>query len=334
MNQISKALQRQADVARPQPSLDDVLQRVYRPQQARRAGRVAAISLAAVALVAALGAVVSQRSSGSSSTNSVTTPVVEADIARIGGMIVADVPAEVLVRSTLDRADLGNASGPQSIVVRRLDGSLSEGSAVVSFPVDDSAVRDGAIEMNTSTGALTLSSRRADGHLVVRGVGLSRDEVLAIADATVIVNGRPVFGSTAALPDFEVVAVGPLRPRLIREARIGCAELGERDVLGAMCYTGLTTSPGFEDALYTTDFQAGPTVQGVSSVVSKVGGGSATLAWEIRPGVVAFVGYSGNVVGDEQIAALVRIAERAVLISPSDWAATEPQTVAQVNDWT
>jgi hypothetical protein len=66
--------------------------------------------------------------------------------------------------------------------------------------------------------------------------------------------------------------------------------------------------------------------------VSAVGGGNATLSWEPRPGIVAFVGYSGNGLADEQIKALARLAARTAVLPPAEWAATQPQVVNQTND--
>ena len=66
------------------------------------------------------------------------------------------------------------------------------------------------------------------------------------------------------------------------EARYGCDSLGEADVLGALCYAGLTTSPGFESAL-GGGFTPGPDLDGRPTAVSSIGGGNATLAWEPHP---------------------------------------------------
>lgn len=120
---------------------------------------------------------------------------------------------------------------------------------------------------------------------------------------------------------------------MVREARYGCEPLGEKDAMGAgLCYTGLTTSAGFLEAVYATGFTRGPLVDGHPSLVSAVGGGNATLAWEPQPGVVAYIGYSGDGLGDEQIEALRRLAERSTVVSPAEWSTTRPQIVTQTND--
>ena len=89
-----------------------------------------------------------------------------------------------------------------------------------------------------------------------------------------------------------------------------------------------------EDALYARGYESGPLVRGRPSVASEVGGGSTTLAWEPQPGVIAFVAYSGPAgPGPEQVEALARLAERSLLLSPAEWAATGPHTGDQKNDW-
>jgi hypothetical protein len=137
----------------------------------------------------------------------------------------------------------------------------------------------------------------------------------------------------ASTHDYAVVAIGTERPSAIHEIRYGCYEVGEQGALGGLCYTGLTTSPGFEAALYGHGFQSGPLVHSHPSVVSTVGGGNATLAWEPQPGLIAYVGYSGNALAAEQIAALTRLANRSTLISAAEWSSSQPQEVTQPNDW-
>ena len=180
----------------------------------------------------------------------------------------------------------------------------------------------------------TLVVPQTGGSILVRSASLDAQEITAIGDATQIINGRPVV----TLPDsmaanYQVVAVGTVRPAVIHETSYGCDEVGEAATLTAHCYTGLTTSPGFENALYTVGFQPGPLVHGHPSVISTVGGGNATLAWEPQPGLVAYVGYSGPALANEQIAALARLAERATTISPAQCLATHPQIGQQDNSW-
>ena len=49
--------------------------------------------------------------------------------------------------------------------------------------------------------------------------------------------------------------------------------------------------------------------------------------------MIAFVGYSGALLGPDQVAALHRLATRFELLTPEEWAATAPQVVEQTNSW-
>jgi hypothetical protein len=216
-----------------------------------------------------------------------------------------------------------------------VDGDLGAGNAVITAPVAVGLQSDSNVHTTSSSGASlsTLVMSRPGGRVLVRGVGLDADEVTAIANATQVVDGRPFVSLPASMYKYTVVAIGTERPSAIHETRYGCDEVGEAGALGGLCYTGLTTSAGFEAALYSSGFQPGPPVHGHTSVVSTVGGGNATLAWEPQPGLIAYVGYSGNSLAAEQIAALTRLADRSTVISAAEWSASQPQEVTQPNDW-
>ncbi|MFN0028770.1 MAG: hypothetical protein ACKV2O_16540 [Acidimicrobiales bacterium] len=252
----------------------------------------------------------------------------------LGGMVIpAAGPDQSYPFTTLDRWDPEADRGPHSIVVRRTNGFLGDASAVVTYPGQDGgSLVNGRISVR-SGGRLWLAAPGPAGRVVARAVGLSAEELTAIVAATTVVNGRPTIVPGPEVAGFTVVAEGSTRPPVRHEARYGCDALGEREALGALCYTGVSTSPGFEDALYREGFQSGPLVGGFPSVVSGVGGGNATLAWELEPGVIAFVGNSGNEPGADQISALHRLAERAQLWSPDQWATSNPGVVAQPNEW-
>lgn len=250
-----------------------------------------------------------------------------------GGITIDSAGPNVsYTHATLERSDPGAVAGAHSVVVRRLDGHLGSASAVVTFEAEGTADEE-RMEENSSTGAITFEAPIGNGRIRVRGVSLRSDEIRAIALATTIVDGRPVVDLPPSLETFSISAAGPQRPSTIKQARYGCDALGEDRVLGALCYTGFATSPGFEDAVYRGDFEHGPPIDGHPSVVSSVGGGNGTLAWEPRPGVIAYVGYSGNNLGSDEIEALARLANRATFLSSEDWSATGPQVVTQTNRW-
>ncbi|WP_406070420.1 hypothetical protein [Micromonospora sp. NBC_01638] len=247
----------------------------------------------------------------------------------MAGLLIDRVPAEV--GSTLEQCDRTAVNGPWTVVVRRPDGSLGRSGAVVTFPV-------GAPKVGHSVGVGAVIGR-AEGGMVewpiagayarIRG-DLSEAELIAIAARTTVVAGRPVVHQPAG---YAVVSTGPHRSLTIHQVRYGSARVGEQEALGSgLTYTGVTSGGGFEDQLYAarTD-DAGP-VHGRQAVVSIELGGNATLAWEPAPGIVAYVGYSGPQLDEEAVAALRRLAERTRVLTSSEWRATNPQIIDQINE--
>jgi hypothetical protein len=231
----------------------------------------------------------------------------------------------------LESCDLEAENGPWAVVVRRQDGTLGRYGAVVTFPV----ARPGGglpIEVAGATGMATTGSVTwplAGSYARIRG-DLDRAELVAIASATVVRGGRPQVRPFGA---YDVVWTGPYRAPVIHEIRYGSDELGEAATLGGMTYTGITSgAAGFEDQLYLQASVPGGWVGGARAVVSGVAGGNGTLAWEVRPGMVAYIGYSGGMLDDESIKALQRLAGRARYLSPAEWRSSNPNTLYQVNE--
>ncbi|MDO8390295.1 MAG: hypothetical protein Q7V57_07385 [Actinomycetota bacterium] len=334
MNVLTEALVRHADMAHPSADLPDVYRRMHRRRRRARGRRIAMASAVLVGVIGMLTAIAMVRSKDAAPATAPVVPPRELTLSDLGGLGISIAgPDQSYQYSTLERADPDAATGAYSVVVRLNGGTLVDGNAIVTYPDPNSVIAEGEVHAREQGGVLTLIDLRPGGRVAVRGIGLTAEQVQAIADATVIVDGRPVVNPTAAIASFTVVAIGTSRPPVIRESRLGCDALGEDLVLGAMCYTGLTTSPGFEGAVYAAGFQPGPLVHGEPSVVSTIGGGNGTLAWELMPGVIAYIGYSGTNMGDDQIAALGRLANRASLLSPAEWSATDPQVVEQSNEW-
>ncbi|WP_143049897.1 hypothetical protein [Asanoa ishikariensis] len=229
--------------------------------------------------------------------------------------------------SGLDRCDRTAIDGPWAVVVRGPGGSLGRQSAVVTFPAaplrSGRAVAVGGVGARAASGVVTWPVARK--HARVRG-DLSDAELVKLAALTRVVDGRPVVDAPAG---FTVVASGPYRAPSLHELRYGGADVGEQDTLGALVYTGVTSGGWFEDQLYTEATRDGGTVDGQPAVLSGVAGGSATLAWEPAPGLVAFVGYSGGEPGDAALAALGRLAERTRVLDTAAWKALAPVTADQ-----
>ena len=336
MNELTDVLQRQAAQARPVPNLGDVHQRGDRRHRRARASRIALTAVALIGALVGLLAVTRIRSAGDGTADEPSTPPAEVAASSIGGLLISGAGADrSYPHSNLERSDPAAGSGPYAVVVRRADGQLGAGSAVITYPVAADQQADGTVHTDSSsvTSLSSVVALRPGGRILVRSASLDADEVTAIANATQVVDGQPVVSLTESMSKFAVIASATERPAVIHETRYGCDAVGEAGALGGLCYTGLTTSPGFENALYTSGYQPGPLVFGHPSVVSVVGGGNATLAWEPQPGLIAYVGYSGSALSSEQVDALVRLANRATLISPAEWAASRPQMVTQTNDW-
>jgi hypothetical protein len=239
----------------------------------------------------------------------------------------------------LSLADTGSSSescdrtaldGPWTVVVRRPGGSLGHDGAVVTFPVDPPAPgRAVMVGRARGTAADRLVTWPVAGaYAQVRG-DLGDADLLAVAEATSVVDHHPTVSPPTGL---RVVTSGPYRSPSLHEVRYDAAVVGEREVLtGALVYTGVTSGGGFEDRLFATDVgQDGP-VDGFPAVLSQVGGGNATLAWEPEPGVVVYVGYSGPQLSDTTIAALNRLATRNQVLDKAAWQATAPQSIDQPN---
>jgi hypothetical protein len=318
MNDVASTLRAQAAVVDPSASVEDVLARARRRRRAASATRGAA-GIAAVALVGA--AFVAFRDPGSThGTAAVPT----------GGL-----PALLIDRPPvhgLERRDTGAASGPTTVIVRRHDGSMGVHGAVVAFPV---GAPTGARSVTINGGTGIIGDREivwplGGAYARVRGdLGLA--QLRELADRVRVVAGQP----RVDVPDgFAVVFSGPYRAPSVHEARYGSARLGEQASLGdGLAYTGVLRAGGFEDQLYARNGRPGFRVRDRPAVLSAVQGGNDTLAWELSPGVVAYVGYSGSSLDDHAAAALVRLGERSRVISTAKWEASKPGVSDQRNDF-
>jgi hypothetical protein len=247
----------------------------------------------------------------------------------MAGLVIEGTPRD---NSTMESCDSDAVHGPWAVAVRRRDGSLGTNGAVVTFPAGRP---DGGlpVKVNGVSGMAigsTVSWPLAKSYARIRG-DLDQATLLAIASRTTVRGGRPQVRPPAG---YNVVWSGPYRAPAIHEVRYGSEEVGEAAALGSgLTYTGITSGGGgFEDQLYLQGSTAGGLIGGVPAVLSRVAGGNATLAWELQPGMVAYIGYSGAALDDEAGAALLRLAARARLMSLADWWFSNPQTTNQVNE--
>ena len=318
MNELAEILHEQAASSRPRADLDATLRRA----QVRRQRSIGIRIVGAVGVVVLLvvGIATLQGQGG--------------DPTQVGGHAPRRLPALVIRGETpvhgLDRRDSTATLGPWTVVVRRPRGSLGLHGAVVTFPAP-APTSGKPVSVHGATGRL------GGGELVwpvhgkfarVRG-DLADADLLAIARRTSIEAGRPSVHPPAGLVS---VFTGPYRAPIVHEARYGSAPLGEGRALGnGLAYTGALSAGGFEDQLFAGHGQTGYRVNGHPAVLSAVQGGNGTLAWELSPGVVVYVGYSGNSLSDAAGRALTRLAERTRLISAGDWNAHHPQASEQTN---
>jgi len=249
----------------------------------------------------------------------------------VAGLLIDRAAAGLGSNPGLERCDRTAVDGPWTVVVRRPDGSFGKHGAIVTFPVGaPTAARcvdvDGVIG-KAESGMVTWPV--AGAYARIRG-DLGEAELIAIAARTTVVTGRPAVDPPVG---YAVVSTGPYRPPTIHEARYSSAVVGATAALGdGLTYTGVTSGGGFEDQLYAVHTDNGGLVNGRPAVVSPVFGGNATLAWEPAPGVVAYVGYSGSPLDDNAIAALQRLAGQARALTGTEWQATHPQTIDQINE--
>jgi hypothetical protein len=229
--------------------------------------------------------------------------------------------------SGLERRHRSSAGSPWTVVVRRADGSLARHGAVVTFPVGAPAAgRHVAVgRVSGTTGPGTVIWPLAGAYARIRG-DLGERDLIGIAARTIVAGRRPVV---PPLDGYRVVSAGRYQPPQTREVRYGTRDLGEQNTLDSgLTFTGVTGSGGFEDQLYVTrtddEYR---TVDGKPAVVTMLFGGNGAIAWELTPGTIAYVGYSGALLTDQAIDALDRLAHRARALTAPQWQALNPHTV-------
>jgi hypothetical protein len=79
---------------------------------------------------------------------------------------------------------------------------------------------------------------------------------------------------------------------------------------------------------------AGPVlgdVRGRPARLTSIVGGGAAVTWELAPGVVAYVGYSGVNPDPAAVGTLLELAARARAIDVTQWGATQSREVTVVD---
>lgn len=242
-----------------------------------------------------------------------------------------DMPGLVLKNghvSAMDRLDSAAQYGPWTATLRARNGSLVSGGAVVTFPVHQPALSR-RVTIAGADGRGWASKDEvawpvAGSYALVRGRLPERD-LIRIAEATTIKKQRPVVRAPAGL---KVVATGPYRSVVQREARYGTVDVG----VGAngLAYAGVVRCGGLEDELYSVNAQPISLARHPHAVVTTSLGGNGLLAWEVEPGMLAYVGYSGVAMNATDV--LHGLAVRTRLISAAQWQTLRPSRIEGLNN--
>jgi hypothetical protein len=304
---------------------------------------VALLTLVAAAAVVG-GVVVTRPQEPTTPASPSAVPTVRATLPRPPGTCVApasstspadwqDVAAialsDVEVGTSLTRRDPKATGGPWSVLVHRADGSLGQHGAVVTYPVERFGDGD-PVDIRGARGRRSLGQvvwPAGGAHVRVRG-DLGAEILTQIAKATTVVRGRPSVGR---LYGFESTPAMPYRPSEVHEIRYDGPPLGAAGAALGFVYTGVLRGAALEDQLFAGRVIGAGTVHGQAAVASAELGGSGLLAWAPRPGIVAYVGYSGGSLGRAELQALSCLARSARPLTQAQWQGTHPQVSDQPN---
>ena len=256
-------------------------------------------------------------------------------------------------RQSQETRDAGAAQGPWSVIVRRSNGSLGRRGAVITYPVPSvtigRAVRIAVaprVTVAPSTGQVTSVATSVTGHEDEAGgivwplngkfarirSDLGRSAMAALAARVSIRSGRPAL--TGLAKGYRVIVSEPYRAPVVTESRYTDSLRVDSGPIDGLIYSEVVIGgASFEEALYSEITVPGGTISGHPAVRSPVGGGSATLAWEVAPGIVAFVGYAGGLVPSAATPSLTELARGGALLSRAQWTATHPSTNRGENDY-
>lgn len=257
-----------------------------------------------------------------------------------GNVTGSDVYALQLASSTatrsgqsMERRDAGALTSAWSLIVRRSDGSLGRHSSVVTYPVVASAdlrtrtrIRVGPV-VGHADGFGGIVWPIGGKYARIRG-DLGQPTLAVVAGRVSLRHGRPVIAHPPTR--FHVVAAEPYRSLVVTESRYDSLRVSSGPIDG-LIFTDVLRCASFEEALYVEGFGPGGNIGGHPAVLSSVGGGNATLAWEPTPGSVVFVGYSGGLEAQASGATLIDLARGGRLLDHRQWTATHPSIVKDTN---
>lgn len=235
--------------------------------------------------------------------------------------------------ASFEHLDNAVTQGPWSLVVRRRDGAFGRHGAVITYPVAPSAwghlVRMGQFRGTAVAAGFVWPI--AGVYARIRG-DLPQADLVRLALGTSVVAGRPAVRRPPA--GYSVVLAAPYRSASIREVRYHATELGvATGRLGGLVSTGLLTDgAGFEDRMYALSATDVGRVHGQPAVAATMVGDRRTVAWEVAPGTVAYLAYSGTD-SDQVIDVLRQLAGQSRPVCGRQWQANAPQRSWQRNDF-
>lgn len=207
-----------------------------------------------------------------------------------------------------------------STIIRRPGGSLGKDEVVVTYPAThptsgtkiDIAGHPGRVGLGTVTWAV------AGSYATLRG-DLPTDELTDIARHVVIRDRRPVLQMPGA--GLTTAATVPFTPPATYTVRYDSARgLGPAGrALGGLVFTGVAQTAVVDDWILDTHPSFVGQVRGAPAVTTSLFGGNDALAWELRPGTIAYVGYSGAESSDRTTQALLCLAQWSRRVDRSEW---------------
>jgi hypothetical protein len=164
----------------------------------------------------------------------------------------------------------------------------------------------------------------------IRG-DLARATLAEIAGRVSVRHGRPVLEQPPTR--FRVVAAEPYRAPVVAESRYADALRLDSGPIDGFIFTDVLAGASFEEALFIEGAGSGGNIGGAPTVLSSVGGGSATLAWEPTAGSIVLVGYSGSLPAQAAEPTLIGLARGGRLLGRKQWMALHPSIVKGVNSY-
>ena len=226
--------------------------------------------------------------------------------------------------SALERRDPHPDRVPWTLIVRDRKGGLGTNEDLVTFPV---ARPHGGhrIQIGNHPGRRRLDQVTwavGSGYVTARG-DLFDVNPAALAGGIHIRHGRPTLPSASPYRTATV----PARPTVVREVRYDARRLGDAGrALGGLVFTGVARTAQVDDWMLSTATPARH-VGGHTAVVTSLFGGNGELVWELQPGMVAYVGYSGAGLDDRSVHALQCLATHARPLSAAQWRRLRPPVV-------